>query len=64
MGWERRERARLQAELEARLRDRLVARWRETVSTTRFEEIVDRLVARQISPNQAVSRLLDGGQSA
>ncbi|HEX9617503.1 MAG TPA: methylmalonyl Co-A mutase-associated GTPase MeaB [Anaerolineales bacterium] len=59
--WERRERARLHAELEALLRERLVARWRETITASRFEETIDRLVARQVSPHQAVAALLDGG---
>jgi LAO/AO transport system kinase len=58
--WARRERARLQTELEALLRDRLVDRWREGAAADRFEETVDRLVARQISPHQAVSDLVDG----
>jgi LAO/AO transport system kinase len=61
--WALRERARLQAELEALLRDRLVARWREGAAAARFEELVDRLVARQISPHQAVSELVDGESS-
>jgi LAO/AO transport system kinase len=59
--WERRERARLHAEVEALLRDRLVARWRETITPSRFEETIDRLVGRQLSPHQAVADLLDGG---
>jgi LAO/AO transport system kinase len=59
--WERRERARLHAEVEALLREGLVARWRETVPTSRLEETIDRLVSRQISPHQAVAALLNGG---
>jgi LAO/AO transport system kinase len=59
--WERRERARLHAEVEALLREKLVARWRETINASQFEEMIDRLVARQISPHQAVSTLLNGG---
>jgi LAO/AO transport system kinase len=59
--WEHRERARLRAEVEALLRERLVARWRETTSPSRFDETIDRLVARQLSPHQAVVALLDGG---
>ncbi len=60
-GWERRERARLQAELEARLRQALLERWRESTPSTQYDEILERLVARRISPGQAVSELIDGG---
>jgi LAO/AO transport system kinase len=56
--WERRERARLHAEVDALLRERLVARWRETVNPERFEETIDSLVSRQLSPQQAVTALL------
>jgi LAO/AO transport system kinase len=59
--WERRERARLRAELEARLHDRLFARWRSTITETQLEAVIDRLVARQISPQQAAAALMDGG---
>jgi len=60
--WQRRERARLHSELEALLRERLVSRWRETVSAARYQQVLDGLVARQISPHQAVNALIDGGQ--
>jgi len=60
--WQRRERARLHSELEALLRARLVSRWRETVSASQYQQVLDRLVARQISPHQAVNALIDGGQ--
>jgi LAO/AO transport system kinase len=59
--WERRERARLQAELEARLRQGLLERWRESTPPILYDEILERLVARHISPGQAVAELLDGG---
>ena len=61
--WGRRERFRLQAELEARLRQGLLERWRESASPTLYDEILDRLVARRISPVQAVTALIDGGSS-
>lgn len=61
--WERRERARLQAELEDLLREALVARWREQARPREYQELLDRLLARQISPQQAVSALMDGGPS-
>jgi LAO/AO transport system kinase len=62
--WERRDRARLQAELEALVGQNLVARWRETVSPARYMEILNRLAARQLSPHQAAVDLLDGGERA
>jgi LAO/AO transport system kinase len=59
--WEHRERLRLEAELDARLRQGLLERWRESTSPARYAEILERLVARRISPGQAVSELIDGG---
>ena len=58
--WERRARARLQSELEDLLQATLVDRWRRTVSPEHFDAIVRRLVAREISPRQAVEALLNG----
>ena len=62
--WERRERARMQAELEALVRDNLVARWRKSISGAQYEQVVDNLVNRRVSPHQALERLLDGGGAA
>jgi LAO/AO transport system kinase len=59
-GWERRERTRLHHDLEALLQSTLIARWRDTVKAGRYQEVLDRLVARQLSPHQAVQILLDG----
>jgi LAO/AO transport system kinase len=59
--WEGREKARLQAELDRLLREKLVAHWRSTVSAVEYQRTLDRLVGRQISPRQAVAHLLDGG---
>jgi LAO/AO transport system kinase len=61
-GWQSRERSRLKAELDDLLRHSLVARWRETVPQGRYEEVLDSLVARRLSPFQAVSALLNGGE--
>jgi LAO/AO transport system kinase len=61
--WHDRDRARLQAELDLLIQGNLVTRWRQEVSDTQYQEILDTLVARQISPHQAVKALLDGGQS-
>jgi len=60
---ERRERARLQAEMEALLQDSLVSRWRKSVSNSKYQEILEKLIERQISPYQGVLALLDGEQT-
>jgi LAO/AO transport system kinase len=58
--WQRRERARLGAELDSLLQEALVARWRDAFREAAYQEILDRLVRRQFSPYQAVHALLDG----
>lgn len=62
--WQQRERTRLQAELDTLLQENLIARWEATISATRYQEMIDYLVARKVSPHQAVAALLDGGQPA
>ncbi|MBE3039786.1 MAG: hypothetical protein IMZ62_13365, partial [Chloroflexi bacterium] len=58
--WGRRERARLEAELEALLTETLVAKFRATVPDVRYDEVVDRLVQRTYSPWEAVKVLMNG----
>ena len=60
--WERRERARLQSELDMLLQAVLVSRWRQTVPQEAYQGLVDKLVRRDISPWRAVEALLDGRQ--
>jgi LAO/AO transport system kinase len=57
--WLRREHARWQATLDELLRESLVARWRSSVPEERYREIVQRMVARSISPWRAVDLLTD-----
>jgi LAO/AO transport system kinase len=57
--WGRRERARLEAEFEALLTETLVSKFRTGVSDARYDELVDRLVQRTISPWEAVKALLE-----
>jgi len=59
--WQRRERARLKSELDLLLQAKLVARWRESVAESRYQEVLEELNQRQISPWQAVSALLNHG---
>jgi len=62
-GWERREHARLQAELDTLLKAGLVSRWQKAASPAVYSDLVDRVLARQISPWRAVEMLLDGGRT-
>ncbi len=57
---ERRERARLQNELELLIRETLVERWRASDGDGRYESMLDRLMAREISPDEATSILIGG----
>ncbi len=59
--WSRRERARLRNELTLLLQSTLVARWRENVTDNQYQDVLDRLTERIISPRQAVTELLNGG---
>ena len=62
-GWEQREQARLQSELDELLRQALVRRWRESLPEAHYTEVLQRLIDRQISPWQAVTELTDGGEA-
>ena len=59
---ERRDLNRLQTELDSLLQDKLVARWRTTVSKSKYQQVLDLVVQRELSPHQAVDVLLDGSQ--
>jgi LAO/AO transport system kinase len=58
--WTTRERSRLGSELDALLQDMLVARFREQVSESRYEEVLDRVYQRELAPWEAVKVLLNG----
>ncbi len=57
--WDKRNRVRLQAELEDLLRETLMLRLRQSVPQETFNRTLDALVARQISPRKAAASLLD-----
>lgn len=59
-GWAVRERARLEVELDALIRDALVARFRERVSQNEYENMIGQLVKRNMSPWEAVNILMNG----
>jgi LAO/AO transport system kinase len=56
--WARRERARLEVELETLLTKRLVGRFRAQVSERDYQETIDRLSRRELSPWAAADMLL------
>ncbi len=55
---QQRERLRLKAELDLLLREALLSRWRQTVSDEHYDQVLENLVQRQISPWQAIESLL------
>jgi LAO/AO transport system kinase len=59
---ENRDRERLQTELEMLIQSNLVDRWRQQVSETQYQETLESLIARQISPHEAAQVLMNGGQ--
>lgn len=61
--WKRRERERLESELNAMLQVALLSRWRETITSERYGGVVSSLVQRQISPWRALDMLMNGGQT-
>ncbi|HJS18574.1 MAG TPA: methylmalonyl Co-A mutase-associated GTPase MeaB [Anaerolineales bacterium] len=58
--WSARDRARLGSELESVLREALVNRFMENVQKRKYEEILERVLNRDISPYEAVNTLLNG----
>jgi len=54
----RRERARLAAELDLRIEAALVSRWQESLTDGEYNQVLARVVAREISPQQAVRKLV------
>ncbi len=58
--YEQREKARLQSELDNLLRETLVSRWRAQITPEDYQNSLEELFQRNISPYQAVARLLSG----
>jgi LAO/AO transport system kinase len=56
--WAVRDRERIAAEIEGRVRDRLADRWRTLRPDGLFERVVSRVASREISPSAAVEVLL------
>lgn len=57
-GMQRRERARLQSEVETLLGNELIANWRQNADDKKYQQLLDQLLARSISPRQAVTKLI------
>jgi LAO/AO transport system kinase len=60
--WSARDRARLSSEMEALLRETLMDRFLEDIPQETYEEMVQRVVSRNISPYDAVKLLLNGNR--
>jgi LAO/AO transport system kinase len=60
--WEARDRARLGSEMESLLREALMDRFLETVPQQTYEELIENVVRRNISPHEAVASLLNGNK--
>ncbi|MBI3152645.1 MAG: methylmalonyl Co-A mutase-associated GTPase MeaB [Chloroflexi bacterium] len=58
--WAVRERTRLEVELEALIREALLNRFHEDVSQKEYDEALEKVVQRNISPWEAVKMLLNG----
>jgi len=58
--WDARERSRLGAELDAMLQEMLVVRFREQVTDSRYENVLDQVFQRELAPWEAVKALLNG----
>lgn len=56
--WQRRERARLHTQLLGLVQQSLMANWRSTVTDAQYASALDQLVARKLSPRQALQTLL------
>lgn len=54
---ERRERARLQNELDLRIQETLVKRWQAGMTNEQYDKALEKLVKREVSPEEAVEAL-------
>jgi len=58
--WESRDRTRLRSELEAILQDELMDRFMEGIQQSEYENMLDKIIQRNISPYDAACSLLNG----
>ena len=58
--WAVRERARLEVELDALIREELVSRFRRDVPQMQYENALEKIIQRELSPGEAVKLLMNG----
>ena len=58
--WAVRERARLEVELDALIRKELVSRFRRDLSQKQYENVLKKIIQREMSPGEAVQLLMNG----
>jgi LAO/AO transport system kinase len=61
--WALRDRARLGSELEAALQETLMRQFFESISKEKYDEVVEKVVQRNLSPFEAVKLLMDGNSN-
>jgi len=61
--WAARDRARLGSEMETLLQEALMDRFHENVQPQKYNEMVEKVLNRNISPHEAVTSLLNGNQA-
>lgn len=61
--WEARDRARLGSEMETLLREALMDRFLENIQPQKYDEMIENVINRTISPYEAVTALLNGKQT-
>jgi len=59
-GWAIRERARLEVELDALIREELVSRFRRAIPQKQYENTLEKIIQRELSPGEAVKMLMNG----
>jgi LAO/AO transport system kinase len=58
--WAARERARLEVELDALVREELVIRFNQDVPQKKYENLLEKIIHRELSPGEAVRLLMNG----
>jgi len=58
--WAVRERARLEVELDALIREELVNRFRQDVPQKQYDDVLEKIIQRNISPGEALKLLMNG----
>ncbi|HZJ25343.1 MAG TPA: methylmalonyl Co-A mutase-associated GTPase MeaB [Anaerolineales bacterium] len=58
--WAARDRARLRSEMDALLREELMRQFHENIPPTKYDELIEKVFNRDLSPYEAVQSLVDG----